>query len=204
MGGRGVGLEGRAMEDASDLRDLAGRLKAREAAAWEELYRLTHLPLLRTLRRLLQDEGRAEEALQASYLTAIERIAAFDPARGTADAWLAGIARMKAREARREPRAAPLEEAEEEAAAGPAPGGWGLNGGGSEAEVVALALDRLEPRYAEVLRRKYLEEESLEAIAGALRLKPATVGTLLHRGRERFREAYRRLCERMEKPHGKA
>jgi len=68
--------------------------------------------------------------------------------------------------------------------------------GAGDRELVALALDRLEPRHAEVLRRKYVAGETLEAIARALGLRAATVGTLLHRGKERFREVYERLRAR--------
>ena len=69
-------------------------------------------------------------------------------------------------------------------------------GDDSEAEAVALALDELEPRYAEVLRRKYLIGESIAQIARDLKLNPATVGTWLHRGREKFKASWLRLTQR--------
>jgi RNA polymerase sigma-70 factor (ECF subfamily) len=174
------------MNDESELAAWTAELKAGQRAAWDRLYALTHLPLLRMLRRLLRDESHAEDALQAAFVTAIERIAAFDPALGSADAWLAGIARHKAQEARRSSR-------ERGAAAGAADPPAAPPDRGPDADLVALALDDIEPRHAEVLRRKYLEDESLETIAGALGLNVHTVGTLLHRGRERFREVYGRL-----------
>lgn len=187
------------MGEDRDLDDLTAGLRKRRPEAWERLYALTHLPLLRLLDRLLRDRSLAEETLQATYLTAIERIAGFDPGRGSVDAWLAGIARHKAQEAARERRRSPSEDGLARVAA---PLNAPLNGHGSEEELVALALDALEPRYAKVLRRKYLAEEALETIARDLKLKVATVGTLLHRGRERFREMYVRLEKRAEKTHG--
>jgi RNA polymerase sigma-70 factor (ECF subfamily) len=184
------------MGHENGLAELTAGLRGKEAKAWERLYALTHLPLLRYLRRILRDHAMAEEALQATYVTAIERIAAFDAARGSVDAWLAGIARNKAHETVREHTTIlggePLELAAPEA------DGDSTDGHSADGELVALALDQLEPRYAEVLRRKYLAEESLETIALGLSLKQATVGTLLHRGRERFREVYQRLLRRTE------
>jgi RNA polymerase sigma-70 factor (ECF subfamily) len=177
------------MSDEAELAGLTAELRAGRREAWGRLYVLTHLPLLRTLRRLLRNDLLAEDALQATYVTAIERIDRFDPAQGCVDAWLAGIARHKAQESHRESR--PRYDAR--GAAGPlAEPESGLDR--PEAERVARALDTLDPRYAEVLRRKYIAGESLESIAGALGLKPATVGTWLHRGRERFREAYGRAA----------
>jgi len=173
------------MSDEAELAGLTAELRAGRREAWGRLYTLTHLPLLRALRRLLRDDVRAEDALQATYVTAIERIARYDPGEGRVDAWLAGIARHKAQEAGREAH----RRAAARAGAEPATITTGVFER-PEAERVAQALDALEPCYAEVLRRKYIAGESLESIAGALGLKPATVGTWLHRGRERFREAY--------------
>jgi RNA polymerase sigma-70 factor (ECF subfamily) len=180
------------MKDESELRDLGRALKARRAEAWERLYDLTSLPLLRALRRALGDPAAAEEALQAAFVTAIEMVDRFDPAKGSPDAWLHGIARHKALEAVRARRGVPLEDGLEAAAPE-------TNGNGTDEELVALVLDRLEPRYAEVLRRKYLAGEDLDHMARELNLKRATVGTLLHRGRERFREIYQRLERKAEK-----
>ena len=183
------------MDDERELAELAAGLRARRNDAWERLYDLTHLPLLRLLRRLTRDDGKAEEALQATYVTAVERIGRYDPARGAPDAWLAGIARLKAQEIGRAPRVAPMD-VEAAEIAGRAHGVEAAHGGG-DGELVGLALDRLEPRYAEVLRRKYIGGESIEAIAGALGLKEATVGTLLHRGRERFKAAYEKIAKKI-------
>src|SRR5687768_17005311 len=68
------------MRDEIELRDLGRALKARRAEAWERLYALTSLPLLRALRRALGDPALAEEALQAAFVTAIEMVDRFDPA----------------------------------------------------------------------------------------------------------------------------
>src|SRR5262245_2527207 len=180
------------MRDENEIRDLGRALKARRAEAWERLYALTSLPLLRALRRALGDPAAAEEALQAAFVTAIEMVDRFDPSKGSPDAWLHGIARKKALEAFRARRGVPLDDGLEAAAPE-------SNGNGTDAELVGLVLDRLEPRYSEVLRRKYLAEEDLDHMARDLNLKRATVGTLLHRGREQFRRIYQRLQRKAEK-----
>jgi RNA polymerase sigma-70 factor, ECF subfamily len=174
------------MHDEAELAGWTASLRAGRREAWDRIYALTHLPLLRMLRRILRDDARAEDALQSTYVTAIERIGLYDDARGAVDAWLAGIARNKAHEAMRDARGrAPGAGADDLPGAMPdrAPDG----------DLVALALDGIEPRYAEVLRRKYLADEPLEAIAAGLGLNANTVGTLLRRGRERFREVFERL-----------
>ena len=177
------------MHDEAELAGWTASLRAGRREAWDRLYMLTHLPLLRMLRRLLRDEARAEDALQSSYVTAIERIASYDSSRGPVDAWLSGIARHKAQEARRSSRERrlPTDTADPAAAA---------HDRGADAGLVALALDLLDPRYAEVLRRKYLAGQAIGSIAAGLGLNANTVGTLLSRGRERFREAYGRLKAR--------
>jgi RNA polymerase sigma-70 factor, ECF subfamily len=174
------------MGDESELRELAAGLRSRQRGAWDRLYILTHLPILRMLRRMLRDDGKAEDALQSTYLTAIERIRDFDPNLGMVDSWLVGIARFKAKEAVRGPRSSPASVEVVD------PGGP-TEDSAVDDEMVALALDQLEPRYAEVLRRKYIDGQTLEEIAAGLKLKATTVGTLLHRGKEKFKEAYGRL-----------
>ncbi len=176
------------MGDESELKDLAEGLLSKQRGAWDRLYSLTHLPILRMLRRALGDHGKAEDALQATFVTAIERVSSFNPGRSTPDAWIWGIARHKAQEVARSRRPRPVS-VDSVDPASPAEG----SAVGIDGELVSLALDQLEPRYAEVLRRKYIQGESLEEIAAGLHLKAATIGTLLHRGRERFKGAYERL-----------
>lgn len=181
------------MVEEGEISRLGIHLRDGTPWAWERLYLLVHLPILRMLRRFVRDAALAEEALQAAFVTAIERIDSFDPSKGTPDGWLWGIARNKAREMARRPAPAPLD------ADPPDPAASAADAAAPDGERIALALDGLEPRYAEVLRRKYLAEQSLEEIARDLGLKVATVGTLLHRGRERFRRAYDRLAPEPEK-----
>lgn len=181
-------------ERRDQLAAIAESLPAGGDEPWSRLYKLTHLPLLRMLRRALHDDLQAEEALQSTFVTAVQRIDSFDPAKGTIDAWLAGIARYKAMEVRRAGiRAAPL-------AMDPVDD-QPQEGDDVDGELIDVALDQLEPRYAEVLRRKFVLEQPLAQMADELDLPQGTVGTLIYRGRRRFKEIYGRLLAASEEPH---
>jgi RNA polymerase sigma-70 factor (ECF subfamily) len=130
---------------------------------------------------------RADEVVQEAWLTAVRRVRDFDPARGSFAGWLRGIAanllrNRSRRDARRRP-AGPL--AGEPAAD---PGG----GARERAERVAEALSALPPRYEAVLRAKYLDGQSVAAIAAAAGETAKAVESLLTRARQAFRDAYLR------------
>jgi RNA polymerase sigma-70 factor (ECF subfamily) len=55
---------------------------------------------------------------------------------------------------------------------------------------VQLALDHLPPRYSRALEWKYLEELSVEDIAGRLQCSPKAAESLLTRARGAFRDAF--------------
>ena len=63
-------------------------------------------------------------------------------------------------------------------------------------EAVNLAFSALSARQQQALALKYTEGASLEAIARALDSTPGAVGSLLHRARAAFRQAYDRLRSR--------
>lgn len=56
--------------------------------------------------------------------------------------------------------------------------------------LVQLALDHLPPRYSRALEWKYLEELSVDDIAGRLQCTPKAAESLLTRAREAFRDAF--------------
>lgn len=126
----------------------------------------------------------AEDAIQETWLTAVRHIRRFDPVQGRFIAWLRGIAanvvRDHLRRARRPPppgRTVAVPDAELEAR--------------ERAEQVAHALAELPPHYEEVLRAKYLDGQSVAAIAAARGETPKAVESLLTRARNAFRDAYR-------------
>jgi RNA polymerase sigma-70 factor (ECF subfamily) len=56
--------------------------------------------------------------------------------------------------------------------------------------IVQLALDHLPPRYSRALEWKYLEELSVDDIAGRLQCTPKAAESLLTRARNAFRDAF--------------
>jgi RNA polymerase sigma-70 factor (ECF subfamily) len=56
--------------------------------------------------------------------------------------------------------------------------------------IVQLVLDHLPPRYSRALEWKYLEELSVEEIAGRLQCTPKAAESLLTRARDAFRDAF--------------
>jgi RNA polymerase sigma-70 factor (ECF subfamily) len=130
---------------------------------------------------------RADELVQETWLTAVRRVRDFDPARGSFAGWLRGIAanllrnRLR-RDARRAPPAGPLG-GEPAAPAGDAR---------ERAGRVAEALASLPPRYEAVLRAKYLDGQSVAAIAADTGETVKAVESLLTRARQAFRDAYLR------------
>ena len=91
----------------------------------------------------------ADDVLQETWLVAVRRLKAFDPARGTFAAWLAGIAANAVRNAlrsrkRQRRRSRPLAEAEPAAKEQAAP---------DHARRVAATLAAINPLYEDVLRQ---------------------------------------------------
>jgi RNA polymerase sigma-70 factor (ECF subfamily) len=129
----------------------------------------------------------ADELVQEVWLTAVRRLASFDPQRGSFAAWLRGIAGALAcnhfRRLRRR-RVVPLPD--DLACAGDA----GL-ARREQAEQVARALAALPEHYEAVLRARYLDGASVADIARSRGESLKATESLLTRAREAFRAAYR-------------
>jgi RNA polymerase sigma-70 factor, ECF subfamily len=131
----------------------------------------------------------AEDVVQETWLVAVRRLGDFDPARASFAAWLRGIAANLLRNAFRcrTPQPAGMDAA---AIASSADEQQRLE----EAEQIARALADLPERYEAVLRAKYLELLSVEAIASDWGETPKAVESLLTRARQAFRTAYEQLA----------
>jgi RNA polymerase sigma-70 factor (ECF subfamily) len=128
----------------------------------------------------------ADELVQEVWLTAVRRLASFDPARGSFAGWLrgiaAGLARNHFRRAARR-RALPLPDdvagsVESDAARR------------EQAEQVARALAALPEHYEAVLRARYLDGASVADIAAARGQSVKATESLLTRAREAFRASF--------------
>lgn len=67
-----------------------------DRAAFERVYRATAPRAFGIALRLLRRRDMAEEAVQEAYVEIWRKAASFDPARGPAPAWIAGIVRYRA------------------------------------------------------------------------------------------------------------
>jgi RNA polymerase sigma-70 factor (ECF subfamily) len=103
--------------DNAVLEPLLRRCAARDAAALDELYRLTAPRLLAVLMRMLRIRAQAEDALQDVYVRVWQQAAQFDDQKGRVMAWLVSIARNRAIDLQRAQRATVLLDAAELAGA---------------------------------------------------------------------------------------
>jgi RNA polymerase sigma-70 factor (ECF subfamily) len=128
----------------------------------------------------------ADDAIQETWLVAVRRLRAFDPEVGSFQQWLCGIAanvlRNQLRSLRR--RAARSESLNGEVVADDA------TIERERSERIAAALATLPERYEAVLRRKYLDGQSVAEIAATWNETEKAVESLLTRARAAFREAY--------------
>jgi RNA polymerase sigma-70 factor (ECF subfamily) len=130
----------------------------------------------------------AEEVIQETWLTAVRRLATFDPEKAPFFAWLCGIAANAARNRiraslRERRRFRQLQADDDHAARESSPER-------EKAERVAAALAALPEHYEAVLRAKYLEQKSVADIAGERNDPLKAVESLLTRARQAFRDAY--------------
>lgn len=159
---------------------------AGEEYAWQTLYDEAFSALYRyVLWRCGGLRDRADEVTQETWLTAVRRLRAFDPSAGSFASWLRGIAvnllrNYFRREGRRARRTQPLDG--EPAAVG--------DEQREQSERIAHTLAALPEHYESVLRAKYLDGQSVAAIAAARDESPKAVESLLTRARQAFRQVY--------------
>ena len=178
---RNTGVNDAAVEP---LTPLAGRTEAGEG--FEALYRRSFPRVYAYVASLLRDQFAAEEVTAQAFERAYRRRRTFHAARGSADAWLFGIARNAALDELRRMKRRGTVEAEPEANL-PAPE--------EQAELslrraaVRRALAALEPRDRDLVALKFAGGLSNAEIAKVLGISESNAGTRLHRTIEKLREA---------------
>jgi RNA polymerase sigma-70 factor, ECF subfamily len=178
------------MEDAG--REARERLLRRavlagDAGAWRLWYDEAAPRLSAYVRwRCAGLDDMADDVLQETWLTAVRRVRHFDPARAAFSGWLLGIAANVLRNhLRRQRRRGTVQPLSAEPAAP-------VEGPERERRLeIARVLAELPPHYEQVLRAKYLDGQSVAAIAAARGESPKAVESLLTRARGAFREAAR-------------
>jgi len=84
------------MTAALDLPQLLVAVAAGDRAALRAIYERQSVRLFGVANAILRDRDAAGDALQDAFVKIARRAAQFDPARGAAEAWLAGIVRHAA------------------------------------------------------------------------------------------------------------
>jgi RNA polymerase sigma factor (sigma-70 family) len=162
-------------------RSLLHRISVGDQRAFEELYARHGKPLLAYAVGLLADRGRAEEALQDTFL-AVWRAAASFEARSTVRTWLFGICRRQSL-GRMSTRPAPLpvEAAADLPAGEPGPEAVAL--ARADARAVGAALAELAPAHREVLDLAFGAGLAHAEIAEVLGIPIGTVKSRLFHAR---------------------
>ena len=146
----------------------------------------------------------AEDLVQDTFLTAIERLSAFD-GRSNLHTWLCGIAKNKIRAQRRRQRPALIEDLLEQADPEidvilsaidrePLPD-WVLERQ-ETSELVGATLSSLPPEYRDALVQKYVDELSVHELARTSRKNLKAAESTLHRARLAFGRVFTLLAKK--------
>ena len=174
------------MADPSDA-DLLWRFRAGDAAALDALFERHETPLFHFLLGMLRDTHRAEDALQETFVRALERLDGVDPdhLRG----WLFTVAYHQALLLRR--RAAGRRRHEAAVAAGdeadPLTGPLALAERADDGRRLRQLLEQLPPPQREVIRQRVCEGKKFREIAADLGCPLNTALARMHQGLERLR-----------------
>lgn len=174
---------------------LIARIEARDADALARLYDRHAARLLGLAERILGGGGEAEEVVQEVFLYVWRAAASFDPARGSARAWLLVATRSRAIDRLRARRPASsrgelrrLDDVPESAA----PGDVELDSAAREWESLCLAaIGELPPEQRRVLELAYFEGLTHTEIAEKTATPLGTVKTRARLGLMKLRERIR-------------
>lgn len=168
----------------TDEDDLVLEVAAGDAAALRLLYRAFERPLYSLGVRWLHDRHLAEELVQEVTLRMWRHARRFDPAQGTAGAWIFGIAHNVARDLARARGRAPVPVAEPRSGTSPP---WD-EAAAWEGWQVARALQHLPVEQQQVIELAYVGQLTQAEIAGSLGIPLGTVKTRLYAGLRKLRE----------------
>lgn len=151
---------------------------------FDRLYRTSRDDVYAYAATLVRDRHAAEDVTALAFERAYRRRGSFRPSRGTARAWLFGIARNAALdELRRRGRATALEgEASADHADDPAELGL-------RRALLRGALESLQPRERELVALKFFAGLTNAELATVIGTTETNAGTRLHRVIEKLREA---------------
>jgi RNA polymerase sigma-70 factor (ECF subfamily) len=173
--------------DRLDEGELIGRVRHRDAAAFDELVRRYLRRAFAVAYHVMQHREDAEDLVQDAFITVLEQIDRYDPARPFAP-WFFRIVVNRGLNARKSRRVRQTEAVPE----GTASAGATPEILAERAEVYArlrAAVDALPERHRLIVRLVELEGFSTAEVAHMLDLAPSTVRWYLHEARHRLRGA---------------
>jgi RNA polymerase sigma-70 factor (ECF subfamily) len=173
------------MADISDATLLA-RFRAGDGQALEALLARYETVLFPFLVGILRDHHQAEDALQETFVRALERLDGVDPdhLRG----WLFTVAYHQALLLRRRRKSSPADRLETSpTVAAPGPGPLEQAEGRDEARRLLRLLERLPAAQQEVIRQRVYEGKRFREIAADLRCPLNTALARMHEGLKRLR-----------------
>jgi RNA polymerase sigma-70 factor (ECF subfamily) len=171
------------MADISDA-DLLARFRAGDASALEVLFERYEVPIYQFLLGVLRDHHLAEDALQETFVRALQRLDGVDPEhlRG----WLFTVAYHQAMLVRRR-RKRPTAALEANGVADPMPGPLFEAQRDDDARRLQELLQRLPEAQREVIRQRVYEGKRFREIAAELGCPLNTALARMHEGLKRLR-----------------
>ncbi len=156
------------------------------AESFGDLYERTFDRVYAYVQSMLRDRAAAEDVTAQAFERAYRKRRSYRPRRGSAEAWLFGIARNAALdELRRRGRHARMATEPEDLAAQPVDD---LAETALRRETVRAALDSLEPRERELVALKYMAGLSNVEIARVVGISESNTSTRLNRTMTKLRE----------------
>jgi RNA polymerase sigma-70 factor, ECF subfamily len=169
------------------LQRLLQRVARHDGAAFAALYAQTSAKLFAVALRILRRREWAEEVLQEAFVAVWQRAGGYDPARGSAAAWLTTIVRHCAIDRLRRAAVRPEGRAASEAAlaAQIAPDSAGS---GAELRALQRCLDELDEQPRRAVLLAYCYGLTREELAAQLGVPVGTVKSWLRRSLERLQK----------------
>jgi RNA polymerase sigma-70 factor, ECF subfamily len=171
-----------------DLNGLLGRVALGDRKAFSALYDASSPKLFGILLRILKNRQEAEDALQDVFVKVWRRADRFNREAGSAEVWLAAVARNQAIDAlrARRPEASSIDEAYD--LAGPDPDPEKLALLRSEGMRIQRCMQTLESDRRDAVRKAYVEGRSYQELADHYKVPLNTMRTWLRRSLLKLRE----------------
>ncbi len=185
------------MDNGSE-REMVRRILGGDEGAFDEFFADYFPRLLRFAVLRVRDQDAAEDIVQDSLIAAVRNLGSW---RGEAAlfTWLCTICRREISAwEKRTSRRVIVSIADDDPGLRAALDSIGAAADAPDAalgredigRIVQLVLDHLPPRYSRALEWKYLEELSVDEIAGRMQCTPKAAESLLTRARDSFRDAF--------------